>query len=167
MAYGEGSIMASVKGLGDGTVIVLNSGGIRSTTLVSILALKKYDVQSVHIRENHSKSNAAYIVAKAYDFKTWEYPATRLGQTEKLRLVADHYSEFFKTNTVVTASKYQIPGSYIQAPFASISTLDLVIQAIDIGAPIHKSWVCYEDTVCGSCQACSDLDYVQSQLNAK
>ncbi len=64
------------------------------------------------------------------------------------------YSQFEKTIEVGTKPETRIK---IETPIIHLSKAEIVRRAIEIGAPLHLSWSCYqsETLACGQCDSCA------------
>ena len=121
--------------------IVLSSGGIDSTTCIS-LAVEKYGAEnvvtlSIFYGQKHNKELvcaqkiAAYYKLKHYEFNRSMSDAIRIGTYDKVT---------------------------VEAPFVHMHKADIIAEGLRLQTPYHLTWSCYEgsDTPCGACGTCID-----------
>ena len=121
--------------------IVLSSGGIDSTTCIS-LAVEKYGAEnvvtlSIFYGQKHNKELvcaqkiASYYKLKHYEFNRSMSDAIRIGTYDKVT---------------------------VEAPFVHMHKADIIAEGLRLQTPYHLTWSCYEgaDTPCGACGTCID-----------
>ena len=121
--------------------IVLSSGGIDSTTCIS-LAVEKYGAEnvvtlSIFYGQKHNKElvcaqkTASYYKLKHYEFNRSMSDAIRIGTYDKVT---------------------------VEAPFVHMHKADIIAEGLRLQTPYHLTWSCYEgsDTPCGACGTCID-----------
>ncbi|HEY6907463.1 MAG TPA: 7-cyano-7-deazaguanine synthase QueC [Ignavibacteriaceae bacterium] len=66
--------------------------------------------------------------------------------------------EFFKAfETVINIGTRPETSIKIETPVINLSKAEIVLKGVELGAPLHLTWSCYqnEDLACGECDSCA------------
>lgn len=100
-------------------------------------------------------ASAIYLGINAVDYSG--YPDCRPEYLEQFQSLANF------------SSKQAVEGSPIQliAPLITMSKVDIVRKALDLGVPIDQTWSCYQggEKPCGVCDSCRIRNEAMKEIN--
>lgn len=86
-----------------------------------------------------------------------EAPAVFIGTHEASSPYPDCRSEFIAAfNRVVALGTRKTCRTQVYAPLAGLDKKGIITRAVELNAPLHLTWSCYqhEDVACGRCHSC-------------